>query len=220
MIPIYIFTIEKTKENKKYEPIYIGKYRMYRLVEYICMFIGFFLMIIKNHFYNHFMIINCFNPFFITFLNGFFSLIITIIGLYFLGYNYNFSLLIGNIIIYILYIFVLFLYFIFQYLSNYYISPTSCGLTFLFSNLFISLVEKTNISLFGIITLESIWIIPLFLPTIFMSILYCEFIVFHFWSLDQQTKFVIEERGKIEDINTNKSVSSITYSIDDILEEK
>ena len=52
-----------------------------------------------------------------------------------------------------------------------------------------------------------------------MSILYCEFIVFHFWSLDHQTKLVIEERGKIEDKNTNQSNSSINYSLDDILHE-
>ena len=89
---------------------------------------------------------------------------------------YNFSLLKGKIIIYIFYIIVLFLYFLFLTLSNYYISLTSCGLIVLFNNLFVSLIEKLNISLFGIITLESIWIIPLFLPTIFMSILYCEFI--------------------------------------------
>ena len=219
MIPVYIFTIENKEENKnKY--LYFGKYKINKYVEYILMLIGIFLMVIKNHFYNHFMIIKCINPFFITFFNGLFSLILTIIIFYLLEYNFDFSLLKGKIIIYIFYIIVLFLYFLFLTLSNYYISPTSCGLIFLFNNLFVSLIEKSNISLFGIITLESIWIIPLFLPTIFMSILYCKFIVFHFWSLDQQTKFVIEERGKIEDINTNKSVSSITYSIDDILEEK
>ena len=218
MIPVYIFTIENKEENKnKY--LYFGKYKINKFVEYIFMIIGIFLMVIKNNFYNHFMVIKCINPFFITFLNGFFSLILTIIIFYFLGYNFDFSLLKGKIIIYIFYIIVLFLYFLFLTLSNYYISPTSCGLIFLFNNLFISLIEKSDISLFGIKTLESIWIIPLFLPTIFMSILYCEFIVFHFWSLDHQTKLVIEERGKIEDKNTNQSNSSINYSFDDILHE-
>ena len=218
MIPVYIFTIENKEENKnKY--LYFGKYKINKFVEYIFMIIGIFLMVIKNNFYNHFMVIKCINPFFITFFNGFFSLILTIIIFSFLGYNFDFSLLKGKIIIYIFYIIVLFLYFLFLTLSNYYISPTSCGLIFLFNNLFISLIEKSDISLFGIKTLESIWIIPLFLPTIFMSILYCEFIVFHFWSLDHQTKLVIEERGKIEDKNTNQSNSSINYSLDDILHE-
>ena len=216
MIPVYIYTIEKSNQFQKYEPIFIGKYRINQILEYCIFFIGFFLMFIKNQFYHHLTNFKYINPFFIIFLNGIFTLIIAIIFFYYLGYSFKFELLINNIFQYNLYIIILFLYFIFQTLSNIYISPTSCGLIFLFINLFISLIEKTHIYLFGIIDLNKFWIIPLFLPTIIMSILYCEFIVFHFCGLDEQTKFAIEERGKIEENNSKKTISSINFSLDSI----
>ena len=176
----------------------------FQLISFIFTILG----SIKNYFINQLMNIDNINPFYLIFINGIFasliSLLINIFGIFKFNYFIIFKGFGKNILFLILYFISLFVFCIFQTLSNYYISPISYGLIYIYIYTIIGLYYDFSF----IFVIYIIFIL-------FFSLIYCEFISIHCFDLDKYTRDNIDERGKkeIDDLNNLSSISDISDDI-------
>ena len=176
----------------------------FQLISFIFTILG----SIKNYFINQLMNIDNINPFYLIFINGIFTSLISLIFIYFRFFNLRYFNILrqfgNNILFLILYFISLFVFCIFQTLSNYYISPISYGLIYIYIYTIIGLYYDFSF----IFVIYIIFIL-------FFSLIYCEFISIHCFDLDKYTRDNIDERGKkeIDDLNNLSSISDISDDI-------